>query len=53
MLKYLNTQENGKIMSMTRYLKFLYFFLFNFNCYADKSNCEKIYENCFDNVPKS
>jgi len=39
-------------MSMTRYLKiFLFFFIFNFNCYADKSNCEKIYENCFDNVP--
>lgn len=52
MLKYLNTHENGKIMSMTRYTKiFLFFFILNFNCYADESNCEKIYENCFDNVP--
>ena len=39
-------------MNMTRYYKiFLFFFAFNFNCYADKINCVKIYENCFDNVP--
>ena len=52
MLKYLSIRENGKIMNMTRYYKiFLFFFAFNFNCYADKINCVKIYENCFDNVP--
>lgn len=39
-------------MSMTRYLKILlFFFIFNFNCYADESNCGKIYKDCFYNVP--
>jgi len=54
-LRFSNIQGNGRIMSTTK-TKFLYLLfasiIFDTNCYAINNNCEKIYQYCFNNIPK-
>ena len=54
-LRFSNIQGNGKIMNMIKivfYCSLTTFLLFSSTCYAADHTCEKIYKNCFKNVPK-
>ena len=51
--KSLNIFDNGKIKNMIRVVFLITLFLISdIKIFANNSVCEKIYSDCFDNIPK-